>query len=207
MKLVIFDCDGTLVDSELLCNLALERQLAEIGVECKAKALLDKFRGCKLSSIFASLESEFSISLPESFESEYRYKVGELFDEHLKPNPGVKEVLESLSIPFCIASSAPREKINRALSVTGLDGYFDSNIFSSYEVCSWKPEPKLFLHAANAMGFNPEDCCVVEDSLLGLEAASNAKMKAVYYAPKVAKQNYLGAVQIQNMSELVEIIT
>ncbi|MBM4810338.1 HAD-IA family hydrolase [Vibrio parahaemolyticus] len=207
MKLVIFDCDGTLVDSEFLCNLALERQLAEIGVECKAKALLDKFRGCKLASIFASLESEFSISLPESFESEYRYKVGALFDEHLKPNAGVKEVLESLSIPFCIASSAPREKIKRALSVTGLDGYFDNNIFSSYEVGSWKPEPQLFLHAANEMGVNPEECCVVEDSLVGLEAATNAKMKVVYYAPKVTEQNHFGAVQIQNMSELFEIIT
>lgn len=207
MKLVIFDCDGTLVDSEFLCNLALEHQLAEIGVECKAKALLDKFRGCKLACIFASLESEFSISLPASFESEYRCKVSALFDEHLKPNAGVKAVLESLSIPFCIASSAPREKINRALRVTGLESYFSNNIFSSYEVGSWKPEPHLFLHAANEMGFNPEDCCVVEDSLLGLEAATKAKMQAVYYAPKVKEQNHFGAVQIQNMSELVELIT
>ncbi|HHF3087014.1 TPA: HAD family hydrolase [Vibrio alginolyticus] len=207
MKLVIFDCDGTLVDSELLCNLALEHQLAEIGVECSANELLAKYRGGKLAAIFSSLESEFSITLPASFEKGYRDKVGALFDKHLKPNAGVKEVLESLSIPFCIASSAPRDKIKKALSVTGLAEYFEHNIFSSYEVGSWKPEPGLFLHAAKEMGFSPEDCCVVEDSLLGLEAATNAKMKAVYYTPQIKEQNQYGAIQIQSMSELVEIIT
>ena len=207
MKLVIFDCDGTLVDSELLCNLALEHQLAEIGVECSAQKLLARYRGGKLASIFTSLESDFSISLPASFEDEYRDKVRVLFDKHLKPNPYVKEVLESLSIPFCIASSAPKAKIIKALSVTGLAEHFDNNIFSSYEVGSWKPEPGLFLHAAKTMGFSPEDCCVVEDSMLGLQAATKAKMNAVYYAPEVKEQNQHGAIQIQCMSELVEIIT
>lgn len=207
MKLVIFDCDGTLVDSEYLCNLALEYQLAEIGIESRATDLLAKYRGSKLAVIFARLEAEFSISLPASFEKEYRKKVSVLFDEHLKPNAGVKEILESLSIPFCIASSAPREKINRALSVTGLAEYFENNIFSSYEINSWKPEPELFLHAAKEMGVNPQDCCVIEDSLQGLEAASNANMRMVYYAPEIKQQNQYGAIQIQSMSELVEIIT
>ncbi|WP_254869334.1 HAD hydrolase-like protein [Vibrio diazotrophicus] len=152
MKLVIFDCDGTLVDSELLCNLALEQQLAQIGVKSTAKELLGQYRGAKLAVILSSLESDFSISLPASFEQEYRDKVNALFEQHLTPNIGVKEVLESLSIPYCIASSAPRNKIEKALKVTGLDKYFEHNIYSSYEVGSWKPEPDLFLHAAKKWG-------------------------------------------------------
>ncbi|MFM2485183.1 HAD family hydrolase [Celerinatantimonas yamalensis] len=207
MKLVIFDCDGTLVDSEFLCNLALEHQLAELGVKCDAKELLSKYRGGKLTTIIASLETDYSISLPESFESEYRLKVDNLFDEHLEAIDGVKEVLESLTIRFCIASSAPRSKIERALNITGLAKFFDNNIFSSYEVGSWKPEPELFLHAAKTMNVEPRNCYVVEDSLLGLQAANCAQMKSIYYAPGVSERNHLGSVQIEHMSELVEFIT
>lgn len=206
MKLVIFDCDGTLVDSEFLCNLALEHQLAELGVSYDATALLAKYRGGKLATIMSSLETDLSLSLPTSFESDYRLKVSKLFDEHLVANDGVKEVLASISIPFCIASSAPREKIERALSVTGLATFFDGNIFSSYEVGSWKPEPDLFLHAAQVMGVEPNECCVVEDSILGLQAASRAQMKSIYYAPEMIEQNKLGSVQIGHMSELFEYI-
>lgn len=206
MKLVIFDCDGTLVDSEFLCNLALEHQLAELGVKSDANALLAKYRGGKLATIMSSLETQFSISLPVSFEADYRLKVNNLFDEHLVANDGVREVLESLSIPFCIASSAPMAKIERALNVTGLSEFFEGNIFSSYEVGSWKPEPDLFLHAAQAMGIESHECCVVEDSVLGLQAANRAKMKSIYYAPGVTEQNQLGSIQIRHMSELIENI-
>lgn len=207
MKLVIFDCDGTLVDSELLCNLALEDQLSELGLKCSADELLAKYRGGKLASIISSLENEFSMTFPKSFESEYRSKVNELFDKELVANDGVQEVLNSLTIPFCIASSAPREKIERALYVTGLSKYFENNIFSSYEVGSWKPEPDLFLYAANAMKVKPEYCAVVEDSLLGLKAANQAKMKSIYYTPEATEVSGLADVQIQHMSELLKHIT
>ncbi|ENM5808028.1 HAD-IA family hydrolase [Vibrio mimicus] len=209
MKLVIFDCDGTLVDSELLCNLALEHQLAELGIQYAAEELLSKYRGGKLASIVTSLEAEFSMTFPKSFESDYRLKVNHLFDTELVANDGVKEVLESLSIPFCIASSAPKSKIQRALNVTGLTKFFGTNIFSSYEIGSWKPEPQLFLHAANAMSVEPKNCFVVEDSFLGLQAAHRAKMKSIYYAPglEVAESSQLANVQIEHMSELVKYIT
>ncbi len=207
MKLVIFDCDGTLVDSELLCNLALEDQLSELGLKCSADELLAKYRGGKLASIISSLENEFSMTFPKSFESEYRSKVNELFDKELVANDGVQEVLNSLTIPFCIASSAPRAKIERALYVTGLSKYFANNIFSSYEVGSWKPEPALFLYAANAMKVKPEHCAVVEDSLLGLKAANQAKMKSIYYTPEATEVSGLADVQIQHMSELLKHIT
>lgn len=147
------------------------------------------------------------MTFPKSFESEYRSKVNELFDKELVANDGVQEVLNSLTIPFCIASSAPRAKIERALYVTGLSKYFANNIFSSYEVGSWKPEPDLFLYAANAMKVKPEHCAVVEDSLLGLKAANQAKMKSIYYTPEATEVSGLADVQIQHMSELLKHIT
>ncbi len=208
MKLVIFDCDGTLVDSEFLCNLALQHQLGEIGVEYQACDLILIYRGIQFESIMSCLESELSIKLPEYFEVEYRKKVRDLFDEKLKANEGVEAVLRSLNLPICVASSAPRAKIEQALQVTGLKKYFnDNHIFSAYEVGSWKPEPGLFLHAAKIMGFEPKDCCVVEDSLVGLQAANQAKMKSIYYAPHTNDRNIIAKAQIKHMSALLTEIT
>ena len=202
MKLVIFDCDGTLVDSERLGNLALQQQLAQFDIHYGVDELLAKFRGGKLASIIVSLEQECRAVFPITFEAEYRAKMTALFDEHLKPNDGVKEMLESLSIPCCIASSAPKAKIDRALEITGLTDYFGDNIFSSYDVGSWKPDPQLFLHAAQQMKSDPKDCCVVEDSVIGLQAAKSAQMKSIYYAPNLSVQHELASVQIRHMSEL-----
>lgn len=207
MELIIFDCDGTLVDSEFLCNLALQHQLAELDIKYAAAVLQSKFRGGKLADIMSSLECELLISLPTSFETDYRKKVSDLFDNHLKANDGVVEVLESLTIPFCVASSAPRIKIEHALRVTGLSKYFNKNIFSSYEVGSWKPEPGIFLHAAKIMKVKPIGCCVVEDSIVGLQAAYNANMKSIYYSSDIVESKIFGSAQIRHMSELMEKIT
>lgn len=210
MDLIIFDCDGTLVDSEYLGNLALQQQLAEIGLESDAEQLLAVYRGVKLDVTLTSLESKFQTTFPDTFVTEYRLKVRSLFDQHLKANPGVAELLALLTVPFCVASSAPRAKIEHALQVTELAKYFSSeNIFSSYEIDSWKPEPDIFLHAAKSMGFEPEQCCVIEDSPVGLQAANAAKMNCVYYYPEHASEllgkNPLASVQIKHMSELMDI--
>lgn len=202
MKLIIFDCDGTLVDSEFLCNLAMEQQLAEMGFKVDAAELTIEYRGVSLAKIMSSLENRLLTTFPANFEAEYRLKVSSLFDSHLKPNEGVVELIESLTIPFCIASSGPRKKIEHALKVTGLDKYFQDNIFSAHEVGSWKPDPGLFLHAAKTMQVDPADCYVVEDSLVGLQAANNANMKCVYYAPEVTDKSPLAALQIKHMLEL-----
>jgi len=207
MDLIIFDCDGTLVDSEFLCNLALQQQLAEFGINSDAEELMAMYRGVKLNVTLSCLESEFKMTFPSSFIPDYRLKVRYLFDQHLKANVGVDELLASLTIPFCVASSAPRAKIEHALKVTGLAKYFVSeNIFSSYEIDSWKPEPDIFLHAAKTMKFEPAQCCVIEDSLVGLQAANAAKMKSVYYAPELLDKNPFASVQIQHMSELMDSI-
>ncbi|WP_298941603.1 HAD-IA family hydrolase [uncultured Psychromonas sp.] len=206
MDLIIFDCDGTLVDSEFLCNLALQQQLAELGIDSDAEELMALYRGVKLNVTLTSLASEFDISFPENFIPDYRLKVKHLFELHLKANEGVKALLSSLTIPFCVASSAPREKIKQALAVTGLAEFFKDNIFSSYDIDTWKPEPGIFLHAAKKMNADPARCFVVEDSLVGLQAANGAKMKCIYYAPTLDDKHPLASIQIKHMSELMALL-
>ncbi|MCC8381653.1 HAD family phosphatase [Xenorhabdus sp. PB30.3] len=206
MKLIIFDCDGTLVDSEHLCNLALHEELRLLGLESDPTSLLKSYRGMKLAKIIESLEQHYCTIFPEDFESKYRCRMNSMLATNLKPNEGVEELLESLDISFCVASSAPMEKILLSLKVTGLLNYFKENIFSSYDINSWKPEPDIFLHAAQSMSTNPEDCLVVEDSYVGIEAAFNANMKSAYYNINSAMESKFNAIQIRSMSEVLDII-
>ncbi|MDD5577742.1 MAG: HAD-IA family hydrolase [Methylobacter sp.] len=176
---VIFDLDGTLVDSEGLCNQAFLELLPQLNDT--VESMIQRYRGKKLAPILADLESRLCQNLPDTFEQHYRQRVAELFFHELKPMPGVIEMLEATSFPKCIASSGPLLKIRQALQVSGLAPYFGDSIFSSYEVGSWKPEPAIFQYAAKAMGFMPGQCVVIEDSEVGMEAAAAAGMKAFQY--------------------------
>lgn len=176
---VIFDLDGTLVDSEGLCNQAFLDLLPQLSETMES--LTQRYRGKKLTSILADLESCLCQKLPDEFEQHYRQRVAEFFSRELKPMPGVIDMLEATNFSKCIASSGPPLKIRQALEVSGLASYFGDSIFSSYEVGSWKPEPGLFQFAANAMGFKPGQCVVIEDSEVGIEAAIAAGMKAFQY--------------------------
>lgn len=181
--LVIFDFDGTLVDSEKLCNQAFLDLLPEMTHS--TDDLIEKYRGRKLSYIFEDLENEIGRKLPENFECQYRKRVENLFEEKLLPTDGAKDMLERLTYQYCIASSAPREKIVHGLQVSGLASYFPSPemLFSSYEVGNWKPSPGLFLHACVAMGRKPKQCVVIDDSQIGIEAAIAAEMQWLRYDP------------------------
>ncbi|MFT7586726.1 MAG: HAD superfamily hydrolase (TIGR01509 family) [Cellvibrionaceae bacterium] len=183
VKCLIFDCDGTLVDSELLCNVGLAMKLAEKGIEADPTVLMHQYRGWKLAKIMHALEKLYEIQLEPDFEPTYRKIVSSLFETELKPMAGVEAMLKQIDLPMCVASSGPRHKIEQALWVTGLSRFFGRNIFSSYEVQSWKPEPGLFLHAAGQMGFAPDVCAVVEDSEVGIEAAVAAGMRPILYEP------------------------
>ncbi len=148
IKCLIFDCDGTLVDSELLCNLGLEIKLRNYGVETTAHKLMEKYRGGKLDDTLRSIEHEYGISLKENFVPEYRTLVEQLFEKELAPCEGVPEFLKDNTLPVCVASNGPMKKINKALEITGLKKYFKLNIFSCYEINFWKPSPEIFLYAA-----------------------------------------------------------
>lgn len=179
--LVIFDLDGTLVDSETLCNQAFLDLLPALTEP--VETVVERYRGKKLADILQDIASRIGAPLPDQFEKLYRQRVAELFESDLKPVHGAADMLAGLEHPFCIASSGPPAKIAHALALTGLAPYFGDRIFSAYVVGSWKPEPGLFLHAAAAMGFAPANCVVVEDSPVGLQAAAAAGMRALHYVP------------------------
>lgn len=201
---VIFDLDGTLVDSEILCNQAFLDLLPQLSDT--VDSLIQRYRGKKLASILADLENRLCQSLPETFEHLYRQRVAELFSCELKPMPGVLEMLEVTNYPKCIASSGPPLKIRQALRVSGLAPYFGDNIFSSYEVGFWKPEPGLFQYAADAMGFMPSQCVVVEDSEVGIQAAAAARMKAFQYVPNGETGSCQGGILFDDMSRLPQLL-
>jgi HAD superfamily hydrolase (TIGR01509 family) len=197
---VIFDLDGTLVDSESLCNQALLDLVP--GLNDPVERLVARYRGMKLAAILSDVEERAGAGLPVNFEATYRSRVAERFALELKPVPGAREMLEKLACAKCLASSGPRAKIEQALAVSGLARFFEQAIFSSYEVGSWKPEPGLFLHAARAMGFAPEHCVVVEDSDVGIQAARAAGMMALHYVGAEAGRGGSGARQFSDMQAL-----
>lgn len=172
---IIFDLDGTLVDSEVLSAKAFCDLIPALGWE--VEEILAAYRGWKLSEIIGDIEERHGTRLGADFVPVYRRHVEALFQEGLKAFPGVHEALASIKVRMCVASSGPKAKIESALLKTGLAHFFGSNVFSSYDVGCWKPDPGLFLFAAKAMAAKPEDCLVVEDSQVGIEAAQAAGMR------------------------------
>jgi len=175
-ELVIFDCDGVLVDSEELGNNVLAEMLANFGHQVSADDSEGRFRGMQLTKCLEILEREAGIKLPESFETEVRQRMSSVFQAQLRPVEGALRLVESLRIPFCVASTGPRKKIEENLRITNLYTHFAGKIFSGYEIGSWKPDPGIFLSAARHFGVVPEDCIVVEDSYVGVNAGIAANM-------------------------------
>ena len=182
-RCVLFDCDGTLVDSELPGNVALAQELALAGIAETGESLTERFRGHKLADMLVSLQAGHGVALPPGFEAGYRRRAQALFETGVVAMPGVAAALERLRLPMCIVSNGPIAKIRQSLRVAGLAAHFGDRLFSAYEVGSWKPDPGLFLHAAAAMGVAPADCVVVEDSETGVEAARRAGMRALWFVP------------------------
>ena len=170
-KCIIFDCDGVLVDSELITAKVLVTMGRDLGLHINPDFVVGEFLGKSLNDIMHYLDVLTEGHLPPDFESEYRKKTYKAFKNELKPIAGVHSVIENLEVPFCVASSGPLEKIRANLTTTGLIDKFEGRLFSCYEIQRWKPNPDIFLHAAKTMGFIPEECAVVEDSKVGVQAA------------------------------------
>jgi HAD superfamily hydrolase (TIGR01509 family) len=172
-KCIIFDCDGVLVDSEAISSGVLTQMSNELGIEISHDEALENFTGKSLQFSLKYIETKYGQSLPEDFELQFRQQSFEQFALNLQPIDGIHELLNHLTVPFCVASSGPTEKIIRNLTTTNLIQHFEGNIFSSYDIQSWKPEPDIFLHAAKSMGFAVEECLVIEDSSTGIQAAQS----------------------------------
>ncbi|WP_282136683.1 HAD family hydrolase [Seonamhaeicola maritimus] len=170
-KCVIFDCDGVLIDSESIAIGVLVDMANELGANMNFKESLINLKGKSLNSCMELISSLIGKPLPDDFEQKYRANTFETFKKEIKPIKGIKEVLDNIDLPFCVASSGPENKIRLNLGVTGLLPYFGDKIFSCYQIQKWKPDPDIFLWAAKEMGFSPIECLVVEDSVSGVKAA------------------------------------
>lgn len=169
-KCIIFDCDGILVDSEEISTSILIQMANEIGANIKMEYALKNFTGKSLKSCLDYIEKQIDQPLPNRFEKEYRSRTFSAFKTDLKPINGIKELLNKITVPCCVASSGPVDKIRLNLTTTNLIQKFEDRIFSSYEISSWKPNPEIFEYAAGKMGFEPNQCAVIEDSLAGVQA-------------------------------------
>ena len=172
-KCVIFDCDGVLVDSETLGNTVLTNMANALGANITLEYALKHFKGGTIKGVVKQIETLTGKSVPNDFIDQYRKTSYELFKKEIKPISGIIELLDNLKQPFCVASSGSEEKIKLNLECTGLLEYFENKIFSCYTIQKWKPDPAVFLWAAESMGFKPEDCVVIEDSITGVRAARN----------------------------------
>lgn len=202
----LFDNDGTLVDSEHLCNVGLVIMFRRYGVELDADELVIRFRGWKLASLLTILEDENRLKLPDSFVKDYRIIVSELFDKELKPVEGIVEALEALDGPKAVVSSGPMNKIQQALSVCGLGKYFGCNLFSSYDVGVWKPDPGIYLHAAKEMGYLPKHCVVIDDGPVGVKAGFEAGMRTYFFNRFNEECEIEGVISFQSMVDLPRLV-
>ncbi|MHC5610134.1 MAG: HAD family hydrolase [Nostoc sp.] len=180
-ELVIFDCDGVLVNSETLSNRVLVQFVAELGLTLELKEAILLFKGCKMADCVAVIQQRLGKMMPQDFVTQLRVRTAEAFERELLSVEGIEAALDKINLPICVASSGPPEKIKLALRVTNLLPRFEGRIFSSYEIGSWKPAPDLFLHAAKNMGVQATYCTVVEDSVLGVRAGVAAGMKVLGY--------------------------
>ena len=176
---LIFDCDGTLVDSEQLSAELLARLLDERGVRTTVDAILPIYRGERLQDVVEHLGRLYPQVAPADFLAEYRQRSLPWLRARLQPMPGAVELVRRLRVAKCVASNGPREKIETSLDCAGLLDDFRGRVISAYEVGAWKPDPELIRHAARRMGVAPERCLVVDDSLPGLRAGLAAGVRVV----------------------------
>jgi HAD superfamily hydrolase (TIGR01509 family) len=179
--LVIFDCDGVLVDSELLSAKVLTAQLAGLGIDLSFAEFQNYFLGRKFSVAVAALKQRTQKQLPDNFQDNYFERLLHLFETDLQPIAGVKDVLKAMRVTYCVASSSLPPRLTCALRVCGLQSFFGPNVYSTGLVKNAKPAPDLFLYAAQAHGVASERCLVIEDSELGIKAAQAAGMDVWHF--------------------------
>lgn len=183
MTAIIFDCDGVLVDSEVLALEIELASLAEIGLTFDPEAYKKRHLGTTAADFFREIEREYRAAFAQPLPEDFRPRVGarykEAFATRLQPIPGVHAALEALSGPLAVASSSSPAGLVGKLAQTDLARFFGAHVYSAHQVARGKPAPDLFLFAAEALGVAPADCVVVEDAAKGIRAAVDAGMRAI----------------------------
>ncbi|QDO92687.1 HAD family hydrolase [Formosa sediminum] len=210
-KCVIFDCDGVLVDSEAISNGILADMANQYGANLDLNAALKLFKGCSMEMCLDKIKAIVTSPIPDDFEAEYRRLSVDAFKSQIKPIAGVKEVVEELhrlNIPFCVASSGLESKMRLNLELTGLLEYFEGHLFSCYTIQKWKPDPAVFLWAAETMGFLPNECVVIEDSYSGVTAAKAGGFDVFGFTAHDIHDQLKGnaTLEFEAMNQLISLI-
>jgi HAD superfamily hydrolase (TIGR01509 family) len=210
LGLVIFDCDGVLVDSERLAVRVDVAVLAELGWPLTEAEVIERFMGRSDEFMTQAIQAQLGRRLPDGWQEQFQHLYREAFDAELAPVEGVVEALDQIEAPTCVASSGTHDKIRYSLRRTGLYQRFESRIFSVTEVAGGKPAPDLFLHAAARLEVDPAACAVVEDSRYGVQAARAAGMRAFGYAGGLTPAHWLrgpGTVVFDDMRQLPRLLS
>lgn len=209
-RLVIFDCDGVLVDSETIVCRVLAEEMTKLGMPATADELDEQFSGRPSQDCILDIETRYGGPLPEAYFHNTERRIRQAFHQELEPVAGIHEVLEKLQtteLQTCVASSGPHAKMQITLNKTGLWDYFDGRIFSADDVGRGKPWPDLFLHSARQFDISPQQCLVVEDSIAGVKAAVAAGMPVIGYSHNDVRSRQLaaeGARVIHDMQLLLD---
>ena len=208
-ELVIFDCDGVLVDSERIAVRVEAEFLAELGWPLSQAEIVERFMGRTTEYMDEAIEAQLGSRLPGDWSDQFQRRYREAFAAELVPVDGVLDALDQIAVPTCVASSGSHDKLRFTLGHTGLYERFEGRIFSGYEVANGKPAPDLFLHAAARMGAGPARCAVVEDSLYGVLAARAAGMRVFGYVGGLTSADRLegeATVVFEDMRELPRLL-
>lgn len=209
-KLIIFDCDGVLVDSEKISCKVFTQMMREEGVEISEEQVYRDLVGGSMQKSIAYVEAMLGFKLAQStFTEKYRERSFHAYKNELEPVAGIENLLSQLQIPCCVGSNGPREKIKYNLELTGLTKYFpDQHIFSAYDLKKWKPDPALFLHASKQMGVSPANSLVIEDSRNGILAANNAKIRSLAYCPESEAERFrdLDCTIINSLDQVINLL-
>ena len=205
VELVIFDCDGVLIDSERLSIKVDVLMLRELGWPLSEEEVIERFVGRSDRDTQAEIEAHLGRALPPGWEQEFEPLYRRTFEAELAPVAGVVEALDLISLPSCVASSGTHEYLRHMLGLTGLYDRFEGRIFSVEDVVEGKPAPDLFLHAAQEMAAEAARCVVIEDSRSGVQAARVAGMQVLAYTGGLTPAELLegpNTVLFEHMSEL-----
>jgi len=176
IDLIIFDCDGVLIDSEIISAQMLVAELAGLGVGIDLDYVARHFLGRSYPTVMAQIRREFGLDLPPEFEDQYRQRLMAAFETGLRIMPHVREVIAALDLPYCVATSSSPARAQRSLQMVGLGDLAGPRLFTATMVANGKPAPDLFLLCAARHGVAPAACLVIEDSLNGVRAARAAGM-------------------------------
>lgn len=207
--LIIFDCDGVLVDSEIIVNRIFAELLTEVGFPITYEEIARQFIGKSLETCLEIIEQSYGKPVPKNFIERCKQREFAAFHQELQPVSGIIETLEQITLPRCVASNSSHRHIQLVLKLTGLLKQFEGKIYSAYDVARPKPFPDLYLYAARQMETNPERCLVIEDSVPGVQAGCAAGMTVFGYAQRSDRAALIDAgakVVFSEMQQLAKLL-